>query len=217
MLSLKKKLDKRKVEEGKMGVGAALSARAAKHSKHQIKDKERKRKHNTLDSSEDSEGQVFQKGTPRLESGIQTLHREKTGELYHRGLAEVDRYMRSRGVPNSEGVDLPPRLVGYLTTILHGQNLKSLHPDLMRELRTLAESLDAISEGDLGTAVDLMMQRFKSREQLALTGDDALAKHLELIPPADAGLVTAGERAMAAKAQYHEAKILEIQHKAKKH
>jgi len=123
--------------------------------------------------------------------------------------------MRSRGAPDAEGTDLPPRLVGYLTTILNGQSLKSLDPEVQRELRTLAESLDAISDGDLGAAVDLLMQRFKSREQLALTGDAALAKHLELIPPQGAGLVTAGERAMAAKAQYTESKILEMQKKAK--
>ncbi len=51
-----------------------------------------------------------------------------------------------------------------------------------REMRTLAEAIDAILRGNLATAGDIMMQRFRACELNAIEGDWQLAKHMELIP-----------------------------------
>lgn len=51
-----------------------------------------------------------------------------------------------------------------------------------REMRTLAEGLDAMLAGDLGRAGDILMQRFRACEVNVLDGDWTMAKHLELIP-----------------------------------
>ena len=56
---------------------------------------------------------------------------------------------------------------------------------------------------------DLLMQRFKSKENEALTGSHDLARHIELIPPLEGGLLSNGERTLAAKHQLQEAKIYE--------
>ncbi len=52
-----------------------------------------------------------------------------------------------------------------------------------RELRTLAQALDALMTGDLGRAGDVLMQRFRGVETAHPEGDWRLAQHLEVIPP----------------------------------
>ena len=92
-------------------------------------------------------------------------------------------------------------MVAYLTMILRGKNMPHMTAEQSRELRTLAEALDSLGQGNLGEVAYILMQRFKSREHAALTGQEDLAKHLELIPPAEGGLISADERSMAAAAQ----------------
>ena len=77
-----------------------------------------------------------------------------------------------------------------------------------RELRTLAESLDALLGGNLGRAADLLMQRFKAVE-LACTdeGGWAAASHLELIPDAKASSSSFREREHAARSLIKEDKL----------
>ena len=124
--------------------------------------------------------------------------------------------MRSRGAPGTEGngPDSNQRLVGYLTMMLRGSNM-SLDEDSQREMRTLAEAIDNLNAGDLAGLGDLLMQRFKSKENAALTGSTELARHLELIPPLEGGLLSTGERTLAAKTQLQEARILEAGKRAK--
>ena len=126
----------------------------------------------------------------------------------------MNRYLRDRGAPDSSVKELQPRMVAYLTMLLRGKNLTHMSAEQSRELRTLAEALDALGHGNLSEVADLLMQRFKSREHAALTGQEDLAKHLELIPAAEGGLISAGERSMAAAAQLQEAKIIEASRKA---
>ena len=99
--------------------------------------------------------------------------------------------------------------------MLRGQNLPNMSEEHHRELRTLAEALDALGQGKLSHVADLLMQRFKSREHVALTGNQDLSRHLELIPPSEGGLISQKERALAAQAQLRDAKILEASKKSR--
>eukprot|EP00974_Lingulodinium_polyedra_P075281 7294911-Lingulodinium_polyedra.AAC.1 len=76
---------------------------------------------------------------------------------------------------------LAPRVVEYLTTVLE-KGEKDLGLRNSRELRSLAQAIDAIIRGDLAFAADTLVQRFKAVETAALEGGWALAQHLELIP-----------------------------------
>ena len=98
---------------------------------------------------------------------------------------------------------------------MHGGGSKAQDQEVGRELRTLAECLDALGEGDLPALGDLLMQRFKSKEHEVLSGHKDLCSHIELIPPPEGGLLTQEERVYAAKAQLQEAKIHEARRKAK--
>ena len=56
----------------------------------------------------------------------------------------------------------------------------------LSELRILAESLDALLQGDLPRVGDFLVQRMKSVELAITTGNAALGRH-KLIPQADVG------------------------------
>ncbi len=64
----------------------------------------------------------------------------------------------------------------------------------MREMRTLAEALDAIIRGEPAKAGDLLMQRFRATEMPVSDGHWTLAQHLELIPETTVTSVPLGMR-----------------------
>ena len=88
-------------------------------------------------------------------------------------------------------------VTAYLTTAL-GPSLaaegKHLQVGSEREMRTIAESLDAILAGDLFRAGDILGQRFRSCETKARDGTLALGQHMELIPHARISSVPEGMR-----------------------
>ena len=63
-----------------------------------------------------------------------------------------------------------------------------------REMRTLAEALDALLSGNLAQAGDIMMQRFRACEMSVQEGDWTLAQHLELIPDQRVSCIPQGMR-----------------------
>ena len=91
-------------------------------------------------------------------------------------------------------------MVRYLTTALNPS-----HPGMgvrnQRELRTLAEAMDALLAGNIGKAADFLMQRFKAVELAATdTAGWHAASHLELIPEMRASASSIHVRELAAKA-----------------
>ena len=174
-----------------------------------------------LDSSDEEdlsgEPRVFRKGPSRDgPSGIQLAAQREPGLLYQKGLESMTRFLRARGGPGSENAVLAPKLVGYLTAILHGHvPVEKMDGRDVRELRTIAEALDALQEGQLAEFADLLMQRFKSIEHRVLSGSGALEDHLELIPPKFEGLVGRSEQMMAMGQQYKLLKVKEATNKLK--
>ena len=114
------------------------------------------------------------------------------GSLLENGVQMMRKALAARqggGGMSSEMQDQLTALQGVVTNYLTvglGPSAASLGKPLglrnEREMRTLAESLDALLAGDLGRAGDILMQRFRACEVNLLDGDWNLAKHLELIP-----------------------------------
>jgi len=101
-------------------------------------------------------------------------------------------------------------MVRYLTTAL-GPAHPSMGMRNQRELRTLAEALDALLAGDVGRAADFMMQRFKAVELAATDAAGwAAASHLEIIPEARASASTMQEREAAARALMREDRLAKV-------
>lgn len=70
---------------------------------------------------------------------------------------------------------------------------------MVRELQTLAVTLDHLLGGRLPQATDTLLQRYKACEMFLWDGNWVTARHLEIIPPSMASLVRSEEREMTAR------------------
>ena len=70
-----------------------------------------------------------------------------------------------------------------------------------RELRTIAECIDALLAGDLPHLGDLLMQRMKAVQTAVVEGNWNLAQHLELTPTSGSNVVSPAELRAAQRTQ----------------
>ena len=94
-----------------------------------------------------------------------------------------------------------------MTRSSFGQKLSA---ELLQEVVTLAECLDALEEGSLPAVADTLSQRLKSLEQ-RLEGCHDTAKHIHVIEPLAPSLTSQGERLVASKALLLERKLEKYQ------
>ena len=85
-----------------------------------------------------------------------------------------------------------PRGVSAPHTPCHGVGIRN-----QKELKTLAQALDAIQTGNLCLAGDTLMQRLKALEQASADGTWAAAEYLEVTPRGSATSVPQEEREQA--------------------
>ena len=76
-------------------------------------------------------------------------------------------------------------------------------------MRTIAESIDALMEGDVLRAGDLLVQRFKALETSVIDGTWARACHHELIPEEGVGLASGEERQAISRLELQRRKLAE--------
>ena len=212
-------LRKRDAAPPRHTMDAALRERAGREREgkpeappvHEERRQSRRRRHKHRDrdrsgsGSDSSDSQVF-RGAPTIFKGSKFLQAAQTkeGTLLENGVQLMQKALAARqggGGISSEWRDQLSVLQGvvtnYLTTGLGpsaASQGKPLGKRNEREMRTLAESLDAILAGDLGRAGDILMQRFRACEINLLDGDWEMAQHLELIPPHQISCVPNGMR-----------------------
>ena len=88
----------------------------------------------------------------------------------------------------------------WLTSIFHGRYpQETIGVRNARELKTLAQSLDALRRGDLPALGDTLMQRFKAVQISITDGNWGTAARYELIPPDEISLASPEERQAAAR------------------
>ena len=163
---------------------------------------------------DESSSQLFRDAPSLGMTGrIQMIAKRDEGRLYQQAMAEMSRYLGSRG---GASINAPAKWVTYLTTIFHGQHSPDkIGPRNCTELRTLAEALDSLGEGSLPHLGDLLTQRFKSIENAISLGHWGLSKELELIPPGSVGLTSQEERQQAARGSLLDLKVSEASGKLK--
>ena len=158
------------------------------------------------DSSGSDESQVFREAPSILRSSpILKIAELQGGELLRNGVTLMRRALSARqgggnSADSSEGAhleDLQGVATAYLTTALApslAAESKPLSQGCEREMRTIAESIDAIMAGDVLRAGDVLMQRFRSCETRARDGSWSLGQHMELIPNSRVSSVPEGMR-----------------------
>ena len=162
-------------------------------------------------SSSSRSGSVFGRGTFNRKA-LTAPQRESLrhpGNLLREGLrcmagfldplqAELERARIDR----TSDAELRPLATRYLTTILHQARGSTMGVRNARELRTLAEAIDALASGDPGKAGDILMQRFKAVEFASGApeqGGWGVAQHFEIIPATAASSATPVEMRAAIK------------------
>lgn len=173
----------------------ASKARSLETAPDALPPKRRKRSHSDYSPNRSSsdDDQVFRKAPSVFkESAIHKIASQESGALLENGVKMMQNALASRqgggevsGKEREQLVNLRTGVTNYLTVGLMPGCAAAGQPigrRSEREMRTLAEAIDAILRGDVATAGDIMMQRFRACELAALEGDWTLAKHLELIP-----------------------------------
>ena len=165
--------------------------------------------------TEETSDSPFQ--TPSSRGGeLWRIAQKKPGKLAERSLAEMTRYLADRNEMGSSG----PKWSGQKVMAYLSQVVLTTHPPAKiglrshRELVTLALAIDEVLAGNLKQGLDILIQRFKALEASFLEG--AMAKHLEIIPPAAASLTSEQERANAAKLELQAAKLKNFQMKSQR-
>ena len=153
--------------------------------------------------------QVFRKAPSSQK--IQDLAARKPGTLLTSGLEMMSKYLDpragGRGGSVKQGDLGAPRVVRYLTTVVQVASSSGVGVRNERELRTLAEALDAMILGDLARAADILMMRFKAVELASSSSDWSSAKYLELIPQTQVSSLTEGEQDAIARQKIRDAKL----------
>ena len=124
---------------------------------------------------------------------MQLLAQAQPGALYDAAMKAIARVMGLR--EGADGMTLRPKVVGYLTAVVFGHHpMASLRPGTVRELQTLATSLDLLEAGSLAELADVLMQRFKALELSLSDGSWQVAQELELVGEARPALASIDEQ-----------------------
>jgi len=151
---------------------------------------------------DDEAGQLFgvAPGRGRTDS-LAAIHAERPGFLYAEGLSQVQKHMGSRSGANGEK-EVPKLLPYLLQIVVPSVGFDKMGQRTMDEMRTLAESLDSLAQGELDSqgmpvlstakaeVADRLMQRFKALECYLQEGSWTSAGALQLLPRKAFGLAS---------------------------
>ena len=138
--------------------------------------------------SEDDELQVNKKhDLTSRQRKLRKLSADNPGTLLVRGFTLMHEQLGTlygdAASTGSKAEALQPAALRYLlTTAIPQMDPKQVGEETMRELRTLASTLDLVVSGRVLMAADILMQRYKSILMSIRDHSTAASKYLELIP-----------------------------------
>ncbi len=138
---------------------------------------------------------------------------EHPGRLFRAGLSTMAEQLSPLdGGEYSQ--EVPPIVLKYLLTTFLPQNpVKAIGTDMYRQLRTLAEVMDALIEGRVPAALDLLMQRFKACQLSLQDRSWSAAKWLELIPATEGqSAVSPADEELAQQITLAELRLSKLRH-----
>ena len=131
------------------------------------------------------------------------------------GLVEMRSYLAGRSGAEQSWAD--GQVLAYMNqVVLASKSAKDIGERNMREMRTLAELLDALMGGNLAKVGDLAMQRFQAIEMAIMQGSWAQARYVEAIPQTDATLANEWVKDAAARGEIRAHKLRGALEKAKR-
>ena len=136
----------------------------------------------------------------------QQVARLRPGAHLEGFLATLREYLSGMDGDDVKGA-LPAVVNRYLVTILLPALRSQVGYRDERELRTLAETLDALVKGRADSAADILVQRFKSIELRLSSGSSRMSDHLELVNDGRVGAVGQAELEQLARMEREGAKV----------
>lgn len=147
----------------------------------------------SFDSDTDDEDEGYLRSSSKdgdlmsKQKRLKKLSASKPGSLLARGFGlmheQLGTLFGDKGSGGSHEDLLPPAALRYLfSSALPLMDLKKVGEEKMRELRTLATSLDYLVAGKVGQSGDIQMQRMKSILMGIKDGSTTASRYLELFP-----------------------------------
>ena len=123
-------------------------------------------------------------------------------------LAKMKEFLSVRVAGDSAEQQFPPIVKAYLTSILQPAAGDKLGQRSGQELANLAEALDALIQGDVPRALDVLTMRFQAVETAASSGNKwEVARHLQLAGDTRVSCVDDRVLAMATSAERRDQKL----------
>lgn len=172
------------------------------------------RKKNKKDSSDNSEGTTSSSGSSHPDEGDEGVFQQSSkvkklvfvgypGVLAAQALSQMrTNLLAELGTEEASG-KLRPCAVAYYKQQL---GRKAVGP-VQRELLTLAAAADLLLVGNAASAMDIMLQRFKSCESTLLGNHWSVSQRLEVAPQEGVSLTPLPEMGQARKDVYQEARM----------
>ena len=123
-------------------------------------------------------------------------------------LANMGKYLPHCGGGRTLG-PWEPRAVQYLTTVVHAHHRDAGFRN-KRELRTIAEALDLMLDGQHLKAADILAARFSAVELAMADQTWSVSQHLELIPSAPFGAASERAKKSAAREEVQANKLRKV-------
>ena len=225
---LKEKLLAERIRSGAASAEEAVAYNLALSLKRKAARKDKKKKHGSDDDDEPTKKKQKKESSEdednsSLFGGPLSLHglgnpilkgaSENPGNLYRQAAlaASSQTGARGRGAEVAAAyASTGEQWLQYVRTVLAPQYPGGIPAELMRELETLAASLQHLARGEVSQLGDLLVQRFKSLE-LGLAGNEAAASVVQLVSAHQSGLTNHQEIALAQRWQKDQFKLAEQQ------
>ena len=91
--------------------------------------------------------------------------------------------------------------MSFYHAVVFAPNHHGVGEHTTQEMRTLAEIMDSLVEGNLARVGDVAMQRYKALACATDDGSWALASEIEIVDPRERSIVTEQERLIGARRQ----------------
>ena len=208
LLRIQSKVDGSPQSAGRVTSSDFLPGIMVSQSDHKFKCEGDLRCHDGAGSDDFFQSELFHEASPRAGSNLLERSRRLPGRLLAEALSSMRSFLGLRGEAD---VSDQPRVLPYLETVFnqrYGKDAVGLRTS--REMRTIAEAVDAFVEGNVLRAGDLLIQRFKALETSVIDGSWLRARHHELIPEEGVGLASAAERQAISRLELQHLKLTEV-------
>ena len=185
--------------------GEERQSRKKQRTIRKVHEEESERSTGGEESSEDELG-------ARDDTKVRRIARSHPGALMQSTVVMMLRQIgdRLRGDETEAAMNTRGLAVAYLNRALLAREGDKITLRCEREMRTLAEALDALAEGRFASVGDILAQRLRALEASVLEdGGWTVARHLEVVPDSRATTVTSGLRAVMAAAERQDLRLKE--------